>query len=314
MERKTILISLIGHQPLPNLLALRYIKPDAVMFIYSNSGDRQLNNRKEWLSQRAKADGIAVIEPSSGVNPWRLNSVIELLDYDLLSFDLASTTFIFDITGGTKAMAVGLTKAAEKIGGELIYLETEKGDNRLHRCRFNTNGKLVEAGLESLPKLVTLQDFFFIHLGLTAEQLTPASADPAKKGIQFEVDVRNTFAGLVDDLLYSIKPLDAEEIDIVLQKRNRFAIVECKARDDDERKGYGILQLNNLASERYLGTYTGKILATIARFSRDAPANLKMAREHKVYVLELPNWQLGRPWNAIELQAFTKAIQQVFDS
>lgn len=314
MERKTVLISLVGHQPLPNLLALRYIKPEAVMFIYSNSGDSQLTNRKEWLSQLAKSDGIAIIEPSSGVNPWQLNSVTELLDYELLSFDLALTTFIFDITGGTKAMAVGLTKAAEKLGGELIYLETEKNDNRLHRCRFNSDSHLVEIGLESLPKLVTLKDFFFIHLGLAPELLAPAPSNPAKKGIQFESAVRSTFASLVDDLLYSIKPLDAEEIDIVLQKRNRFAIVECKAKEDDERKAYGILQLNNLASERYLGTYTGKILATIANYSRDSSSNYKMAKEHKVHLLELPNWQPGHRWNEIEFQEFERAIHQVFDN
>jgi hypothetical protein len=314
MIRKVVLISLIGHQPLPNLLTLRYIKPDAVMFIHSNSRDTQLNNRKEWLSQLAKSDGVAVIEPSSGVNPWSLNSVTELLDYDLLSLDLTSTTIIFDITGGTKAMAVGLTKAAEKIGGELIYLETEKDDNRLHRCRVTANGDLVEVGVASLPKLVTLQDFFFIHLGLTPDQLTPAPSDPTKKGIQFESAVRSTFAGLVDDLLYSIKPLDVEEIDIVLQKRNRFAIVECKARGDDERKAYGILQLNNLASERYLGTYTGKILATIANYSRDSSPNFKMAKEHRVHLLELPNWQPGYTWNAVELQEFERVIHWVFAS
>lgn len=314
MQHKTVLVSLIGHQPLPNLLVLRYVKPDVVIFIYSSSSDPQLINRKNWLVQLTKCDGIEVLEPSSGVDPWDFNSVPNLLAYELLSIDFKSVSFIFDVTGGTKAMSVGLSRAAAKLRGEIVYLESERSDSYLRRYRFTEDGNLLASEPEKLPKLVTLKDFFYIQLGLEEAQLKPAPSDPNKKGIQFEINVRNTLAGLVDDMLYSIKPLDSEEIDIVLQKRNRFAIIECKAREDDERRAYGILQLNNLASERYLGTYTGKILAVVAHYSRDASPNFKMAKQHKVHLLELPNWEPNRQWTVTELQEFEKAVYQVFDS
>lgn len=314
MEYKTIVVSLIGHQPLPNLLVLRYIKPDAVMFISSASTDRQLSERKDRLSQLAVRDGISVLALSSTVDAWDFNSVTDLMAHELSAFDCKTTSFIFDVTGGTKAMSIGLSRVAAKMGSEMVYLESERADSYLCRYHFGDDGLLTSSGSEKLPKLVCLKDFFYLQLGLAETSLKSKASTSQNKGIQFEVAVREQLDGLVDHMLYSIKPHDSEEIDIVLQKGNRFAIVECKAREDDERKAYGILQLNNLASERYLGTYTGKILAVMAHYTRDTPQNAKMAQEHKVHLLELPNWQPGHSWSQTELARFQAVVRQVFAS
>jgi benzoyl-CoA reductase/2-hydroxyglutaryl-CoA dehydratase subunit BcrC/BadD/HgdB len=80
------------------------------------------------------------------------------------------------------------------------------------------------------------------------------------------------------------------------------------------------MQLSNLASDRYLGTYTGKILAVQANYREKPGNNMEVAERHDVFVLELPAWHEERRrdetgkliWTSAELEEFKKALEYVF--
>lgn len=303
-----ILISLIGHQTLPILLAIKQIRPDKVILLYSNRLDMQ--RRKSNLLSLLPTDvGWIDLPP---VDPWKIDSVARrLLEY-IENEEIEGAEFICDVTGGTKAMSIGLAHFAEQYGHKVLYLESDNGESVLQSYTLSAKKPYrIESEIQ-ITETVTIDEFLQVYLGSFNTQ-PHLSKNPDEKGAIFEADVRKGFeeTKLLNEIKYAIKPNHAEEIDIILRKGNRFAIVECK-QGGEARKAYGILQLSNLGSERYLGTYTRKILAVTANYRRESSHNAKMADEHGVYLLELPNWQPGAAWSQAELQEFVEAVETVF--
>lgn len=311
-----VLVSLVGHQPLPNLLALRYEQPDIVMFLYSSSKDPVFLRRKSYLETLAQRAGVKIVYASSPVDPWNIDSVPDLLNYDLMRFHAKSTEVIFDLTGGTKAMSIGLSRAAAQFLATMVYIESEGKESFLRRYRLNSQGALISDEPEPLPPLVSVDDFFYVHLGLTdtSPHINPKATPHS---VAFEEAVRTLFASLCDEMKYSVIPIQNEEVDIILRKGNRFAIVECKSVDSKSsgtkaRSIEGILQLNHLANDKHLGSYTQKILAVELDYRGESGNNAKVADEHDVHLLELPDWEEGQPWTNEQIRRAKQVVNQVF--
>ena len=79
---------------------------------------------------------------------------------------------------------------------------------------------------------------------------------------------------------------------------------------DDNPEMKGIHQLNNAASDRYLGVYTGKILAL--RGSCKKSDMLKIAEGHDIQLLLLPEWEnggeSGYTWTKEQLERFKTVV------
>jgi len=90
--------------------------------------------------------------------------------------------------------------------------------------------------------------------------------------------------GVIDEILANVLMPSSGEIDFVLRKGSRFALVEAKS-----GKGglAGVYSLNNWASDKYLGIYTAKLLAITLNYPKE---NSEVAAAHDVLVLELPGW------------------------
>lgn len=310
----TTLISMVGHQPLPNLLAIRYLQPDQVLFLYSATGDvvQRKHNLTELLPPGCREFQIPPVDP------WDIRSIPATLPEIIRRRRLDETTLIFDLTGGTKAMAIGLTQVAKQHQqATLIYVDSERTSSTLYQYRFGDGDRLERDEGTQLPDLLTLDMFFHAYQG-RFDTSPKSTAQEDERGQRFEEDVARTFAGLRNvEIMRSVRPVAAEEIDIVIRYRNRVAIVECKT-GNKARKLDGVMQLSNLASERYLGTYTSKILA-VATDYRALPNNMEAANRHNVFVLELPDWEKrsrdesGRVrWSSTEVEGFQRALEFAF--
>lgn len=307
----TVLVTMIGHQPLPSLLATRYLKPEKVIFLYSPSAD--VMRRKEHLAQLLPAGSgeIAIPRP---IDPWDIGSIPQFLPDFLRRKKLDGMELLFDLTGGTKAMSIGLAESARLLTGvQLIYLESDRFETMLSRYHHDERGRLICDGSEQLPELLDLDSFFHAYLGKFDWSPQPNPQQSAESR-QFEEDVAAGFdATRTLEIGRSVKSLGAEEIDIVLRRRNQFALVECKT-GKGVIKIHGILQLSNLASERYLGTYTRKILVVQSDRSTNNFNNLEVARRHDVFVLQLPDWRHDRPRDGAGRMIWTDAEQQDFEA
>ncbi len=317
----TILISLVGHQPLPTLLALRHLKPDKVVLLASN--DERIATIRDNLAELAREITVPLTDanqtvckievlPSTAVDPWNMLSVGKRLDH-VLRRD-RDARLICDVTGGTKAMSIGLTQVARKRNAEFVYIDSDTPETRIWRYQF-VNGDLIcqKSSPELIPALVNIQDLFHMYLGHTT--LQHKSNTNNDKGLWFERDVKAGFQPLVDCLEESVIVSGKEEADLVLRIKNRFAIVECKALKNFSMKG--IQQLNNMASERYLGTYMGKILVVHLENRATLTDDVReIARQHKIAILQLENWNGGETyehqWTTKEQSDFQTAIDEVF--
>jgi hypothetical protein len=260
-----------------------------------------------------------LIDPPS-IDPWDARSVIDAINRLERKGDLATDAEILcDITGGTKPMSIGLWRIAERLQARVIYVDSEGADARSWQYRVGPqyqNGiELDPSSPQPLPAMLQIDDLFRAYLGhLPVEN--ERKEDKAQPGYWFARDVVDGFRELkggsrIDEIRTSVYITGQEEIDIVLRKRNRFAVVECKwmknINDNPEMKG--IHQLNNAASDRYLGVYTGKILALRGSCKGDMA---EIAEGHDIQLLLLPEWEnrgeSGFTWTKEQLERFKTVV------
>lgn len=312
----TVLISMVGHQALPNLLTIQYLKPTFVILLHSAAPD--VLQRKHFLVDLLPQECREIPSPGA-VDPWDIRSIPQMLPSLIRRRKLDQMDLLLDLTGGTKAMSLGLAHAAQQLpNAKMIYVESAQGDSILYFYEYNDRKELQRDAGKTLPELLTLDMFFRVYQG-DFDTSPKSTASPDSISRMFEDDVAAQFAQLRSlEIMRSVRPAAAEEIDITMRYRNQVAIVECKTGKKGGKLD-GVMQLSNLASDRYLGTYTRKILAVQAVYSEKAD-NLEVARRHDVFVLELPEWNerrerdgLGKmKWEPAEVEAFQKALSFAF--
>lgn len=310
-----VLVSLVGHQPLPLLLVIRHLQPDKIVLIGTRRTERIRTRLKELVKeQTTSANGSLDILNSPNVDPWDFLSVPDWLENVVFPDKLEPNDELFcDVTGGTKAMSIGLVRAATKHNAKLLYLDSEGAENRLWQYRVQGNTLQNETSLLhdgdsiSLGALLTIQDMFDVYLGKKANIKPGPTKDDL--GAHFEAAVQTGFQPFVDEARASVCIDGQPDIDIILRRRNKFAVVECKAGNLEMK---AIQQLNNMASERYLGTYTAKILALA---KDDKPDIQKVARDfHKIHILKVTDWQDGQAWSEFSQAEFQKMAETAFNS
>lgn len=310
-----VLVSLVGHQPLPLLLVIKHLQPDKVILV----GTQRTKDIRTRLAEMVKGQPTASdrqidILNSPNVDPFDFLSVPDWLENVVLPDELESKDELFcDVTGGTKAMSIGLMRTATKHDAKILYLDSEGADNRLWQYRVERSAQQIDTMVihdgepVQIGPLLTIQDLFEVYLGKQAN-IKPG---PAKDdiGSHFEKAVLDGFRPYIDEARASVCIDGQPDIDIVLRRRNKFAIVECKAGNLEMK---AIQQLNNIASERYLGTYTAKILALA---KDDKPDIQKVAQEfHRIHILKVTDWQDGQVWSKLSQALFRKMVETAFDS
>ncbi len=91
-----MLISLIGEQPIPNLLPIRYLKPERNMLVYS----QKTRERARFL--RRLIGGAEDLREDLQVDAYDFPKILATLQERLAQ----RTDVQFNLTGGTKMMAL----------------------------------------------------------------------------------------------------------------------------------------------------------------------------------------------------------------
>lgn len=270
----SVLIQLIGGQPLPNLLPPLHLKPEKT---------------------------ILVCTPQTGQVKQRLESVIGVCQTICCdAYDIADLTqklldalsscsgadCIFNLTGGTKAMVLAANQVALQKRSVVVYLESERGQNVLYRYRYDDMGMLRLERKETLPALINIQKFLDAHLGAGKwEERGPskdsggpferAVADALKQGLPgAEVKQGVRFLGSADGKRPQV------DLDIVVRCGNQFARIECK---DTNKPSLDAAKQLNLVTE-LLGTYTRKFIVTTSPPSEDHKAVHEATRTNVIWL------------------------------
>lgn len=269
-----IMISLVGEQPVPNVLPVRYYRPDQIVLVYTKQ-TKKVADRLVDLMPKAHLVGP--------VDPYSLESVEDALREWFAEHDPDSGDVLFNITGGTKLMALSAYRMAERQGRTLIYLETYGKVGRLYRYEFRHKMFLAsEPEIIELPTLLTIDDYLRVHVG--AYTATGYAQDA---GGAFEEAVDKALTGAVDESIAGVKIGGAQDGDLVIRKGNRVGIVEIKTGGPSKK---GIDQLNTLGGREYLGTYTSKFL--VVDRSWQEQTNLReLAEARQITLVELPSYE-----------------------
>jgi len=249
----TVLISLIGEQPIPNLLPMRALDAERNILAFTPTTQRVAINLKAMIPN-AELFEIEAYDLTEAVKQTK---------------SLCQSGTIVNLTGGTKPMALAAYEAARSLLLPVVYLQSEGGSSVLYHYGFQ-NGEPVQVKRETLGTLLNIDDYLLAHgLKPTANQ-GPVNAQEAGLRHWLEAHVEECRTNLV---------FEAFELDFVLRRGNRVAVLEAKMKRDNNRTG--IDQLNTACGRSYLGTYTGKILA-VSKPLGSQLSHLAEARQIKV--------------------------------
>lgn len=121
----TTMIALVGEQPLPNFLPARQDHPDNILLVYTET----TQHLYKYLQEKLQMEAIRVYGVKT--DPYKLLSIVEALQGKLNLLKQQghiSTPLIFNLTGGTKLMALAAYQvAAQYDGASVIYMQSEDG-------------------------------------------------------------------------------------------------------------------------------------------------------------------------------------------
>jgi len=225
-----MLLSLIGEQPIPILLADRAIRPQRHILAHSEKTRRVAENLQSLLPHA---------EPLFLEDAYNLEEIRRRFE------QVYRPGMIFNLTSGTKPMAWAGYEVARSRQAQMVYLESEKKQSKLYRLAFRDDG-IVQSS-DFLPASINLDDYLLAH-GLKPESHLPASNAQ-------EVALWRFLQEQVDECINNLK-FPAFEIDFLVRRGNQVAVIEAKG---GKTKRFGIDQLTTITGREYLGTYTGRI-------------------------------------------------------
>ncbi len=270
MDQK-VMIALIGEQPIPNLLPIRYEEPDRVMLVYTERTEKGFERLKDLL-------GATKIDPLKIDSPYDIFSILRDLRRSINDNGFDCSSIIFNLTGGTKPMAFASYRLAEEFSSPFLYLQSEGGKSLIYRYEFSSGAaQLIKRDV--IPDVLSIDDYLKAHLGSYNEAVPK---DP------FEMLVKEALVNSVSETASSINH-GALEIDLVIRCGNQIGIAEVKT-GKKARKKEGIDQLNTAGEQRYLGTYTRKFLIVDREIGSQ---NRALAEAHRINVIELCSGENG---------------------
>jgi hypothetical protein len=271
----TAMIALVGEQPLPNLLPIRHYRPRSAVLIYTARTREVFERLSQTLGQETLT--IRGVE----VDPYNIIAIEQAICAAIR--ELEEHELLFNLTGGTKAMALAAYRVAEQRQAEVLYLESERGQSLAYRYDW-INGALHVGQKETLPACLTLSHMLNVHLGPGMWQERGPSR---QEGGPFEKAIADALRPVVDEVMVGVNALGQIDIDVAVRLGNQFGIIEAKDGEKGSRLD-GIKQLSN--AWRHLGTFTQQFYVITVEPNKAHEALVDASR---IQVISLPSYQTG---------------------
>ncbi len=295
-----ILLCLSGEQPIPNLIPVRYLKPDQTLIAHTTAEHSQ----KSAVRLSRLAGNTRLFSIGEG---YQIPRILEVLHREISQ----SEEVIVNLTGGTKPMALAAFELARQRRYPVVYYQTEGPRGRdqkslLYRYCFDEQGELrLEEGYPcELPALITLDDYLKAHLE-GYEEKPPAGTS----GEVLENVVARALKPHVDEMKQRVVPAgvkDQAEIDLLVRCGNHVGVFEIKTGGSESGK-HAVDQLTTIAAREYLGTYAARFMVTQASMEDRYKA---LANALRVRVIELREYQFGRPLSQKDQNTLLQTVLQ----
>jgi hypothetical protein len=298
MTRK--LIELVDAQPLPNLISIRALRPDEVLFVDSRATQQVTKRLRGVLKKEIRVHTLTI--------PDRYNPVgiYQRMERKISDLGWGKQKMIFNISGGNRPEAFAAYELAEFYAGVLAYMEWMKRQWYVRLYRFEGDRVELKSNVK-LPGVFTLADYLNIHLpGFKEEGASRDERGRIDEGGEFEAFLYRTLEPHVDEIMAGVRPAGVAqqiEIDLVIRRGNAVGIIEAKT----GVKKAGIDQLDTAGNQTYMGRYINKFLITGRRLPS---AHKTLARAQQIHVIELPGYDYRGRLPASERQYLVQSITQ----
>ncbi len=262
------MVLLVGEQPAPNVIPALHVKPSTLVLVHTSRTTYLAGRLQQFLKGTGECEFCQV-------DPYELTGIQDTLAKSL--GHRLSSEWMFNVTGGTKQMAIAASLIAQRHGCQLAYLQTEGNRSRL--LVYSTEaGRLKLLRDEELPPTLKLDEYLRLYLG-EYEERPPPAPDAFEKAVLDVIRSEGTF----DEVFCNVVPraFGNIEIDFVIRVGAQVGVGEVKRKANKSR---GIDQLESVASQQGLGTYVHKFLVSANSLH---PNDKQLAENRRITVVEL---------------------------
>lgn len=273
------LFSTVGEQPIPNLLVARHVQPDHVVLLSTERtgtvGDR--------LQKVLQGDGVSITRMPD-IEAFAPAKISDRIRQFVAGKSLQAEDLVFDLTGGTKMMSLGLFDAAQTFGARGVYCETDSRGSRLYSLKVDARGQLLDSD-PPVPFSGTfrLDEYLALYLGKGVGQgYTENPSNPFANKMEEAVAAAIRSDNRFDECMFNVRPVaySPAEADFIVRCGQRVGIGEVKA----NAKMNGLVHITSFGEQRHLGTYVEKFLVS---GNGIAAENRPVCKAYRVTPIEL---------------------------
>ena len=261
------LISLVGEQPIPNLLPLWQDDHfSQVIFCASETTYPVAQVMEQVIAQDPGLQHIQLLAPFE-VPAYDLPQAVSRITYQAEQIKQRSDGLMINLTGGTKLMSMAAMLAARQVNVPFIYVSTEEGVI----ITFDKDGIPIQR--QPISVTISAAQYLRAH-GLEVSDNQAFNPDgpysniaPPKEGDWLEETLRKQLAvsGLFDDVQRGMFIRREEkggwvnnELDVVATRNGRLAVCSCKSGENITNDH--LYELSSLSRRESAGIYCVKVL------------------------------------------------------
>jgi|GEM_PF-1122275 len=280
-----VLVTLVGEQPIPNLIPLwqdDQRQYNTVQFVASETTKNQAKMLAEIIKSDPDLNHLNVLEPVL-VDAYDIGKARMSLIKTVSLLEQQGQEIIFNLTGGTKIMSFAAlrTSIEQKIPmlyvstelGQIIYMGNDGSETRRDNIKINigVHQYLSAHGLEVGSNLA--------FRPIIGEK--PYS--PPKEGDWLEelVERKSRESGYFDDVQRNVfirkqtlSGFSVNELDVVVTLNGQLSVCSCKTSANLEKDE--IYELAALSRRESAGIYCGKVL--VSSMNEMPPSMIERAR------------------------------------
>ena len=265
------MVALVGEQPIPNLMSIRYYRPARVTWVFTSHTEPVVDRLQPLVHAqqfRCRTDAFDITR----------------IEQDLKANlpDVPSEAPWFNLTGGTKPMGYAAYNVARQMQAPIVYLQG--GPAPVHyEYVFQPDGNVAMTCRELRESVLDIDTYLRAHVGRYTR-------GPVRRQREAFVDaVARALEGAVDEVFPYVVLTPVLELDLVIRLGNTVAVAELKTGKKAIRKE-GIDQLATATEPTYLGSHTRRLLITDRLPNPDLAA---LAQARGIRVLTVPDWVDG---------------------
>jgi hypothetical protein len=297
------LVGLLGPQPILNLLAIRDLQPQEILFVGTKETHALGQNLQNLVG------GQATVHQTEIYDPYDAPYMIKAINKKLRKLGWQKDETLFDLSGGSKLMFYAATELAKAHESPAADIERVGYRYRIRQIEFR-NHQMTMTRDEYLPSLISIADYLHCYLpGFREDGFSRDAHGRVDIGGRFENSVYDALAPHVDEVMAGVRPsgvAEQIEIDLIVRQGNNVGIIEAKT----GIKKAGIDQLDTAGNPHYLGDFLAKLLITGRYLPR---AHKALATAQQIQVIELPGYDDRSGIPAQEQRHLVQTIQQALE-